>query len=188
MVPSIWCILYTNKVIKGNAMLLPRISWCCLFSYFISELQRDGLWACPQLISSSDEAVSIICNFVDRNILLTFWGKLMYVSYTTDWSGVSVGHPIGALDIFCLWALWHGWLTLMGCSVKMTLLLESSTCPMCMPIPICRIWQFNSHMFMIISDHYIIKRHVCHAWYGCWTIKALVEAEVYDGFTVICGA
>jgi hypothetical protein len=27
-----------------------------------------------------------------------------------------------------------------------------------------------------------------HAWYGCWTIKALVEAEVlYDGFTVSCG-
>jgi hypothetical protein len=40
---------------------------------------------------------------------------------------------------------------------------------------------------MIISDHYIIKRHVSHAWYGCWTIKALVESEVYDGFTVICG-
>jgi hypothetical protein len=42
-------------------------------------------------------------------------------------------------------------------------------------------------MFMIISDRYIIKRHVSHAWYGCWTIKALVEAEVFDGFTVICG-
>jgi hypothetical protein len=27
-----------------------------------------------------------------------------------------------------------------------------------------------------------------HAWYGCWAIKDLVEAdEVYDGFTVCCG-
>ncbi len=34
-----------------------------------------------------------------------------------------------------------------------------------------------------IPDCYIMKRHVSHAWYGCWTIKALVEAEViYDGF------
>ncbi len=41
---------------------------------------------------------------------------------------------------------------------------------------------------MIISDCYIIKRHVSHAWYGCWTIKALVEAKVlYDGFTMSCG-
>ena len=78
----------------------------------------------------------------------------------------------------------------MGCSVKMALLLESSTCPMCMLIPICRIGLFNSCMFMIISDRDIIKRHVSHAWYGCWTINAsLVEAEVlFDGFTVSAGA
>jgi hypothetical protein len=31
-----------------------------------------------------DEAVSIICTIVDKTILLTLWGKLMYVSYTTD--------------------------------------------------------------------------------------------------------
>jgi hypothetical protein len=36
-----------------------------------------------------------------------------------------------------------------------------------------------------INDHYIIKQHGSHAWYGYWTIKALVEAAVlYDGFTV----
>jgi hypothetical protein len=40
---------------------------------------------------------------------------------------------------------------------------------------------------MIISDHYIIQQHVSHAWHGCWTIKALVEAEVYVGYTVISG-
>ncbi len=37
-----------------------------------------------------------------------------------------------------------------------------------------------------ITDRYIIKWHISHTWYGCWTIKALVKAEVYDGFTVIC--
>jgi hypothetical protein len=26
--------------------------------------------------------------------------------------------------------------------------------------------------------HYIIKRHVSHAWYWFWTIRALVEAVV----------
>jgi hypothetical protein len=34
--------------------------------------------------ATPDEAVSIICTIVDKTILLTFWGKLMYVSYTTD--------------------------------------------------------------------------------------------------------
>ncbi len=51
------------------------------------------------LSATFDEAVSIICTFVDKTLLSTFWGKLMYVSYTTDWPGVSVGHPIGALAI-----------------------------------------------------------------------------------------
>jgi hypothetical protein len=40
----------------------------------------------------------------------------------------------------------------------------------------------RAHQLMYVHDqfldHYIIKRHVSHAWYGCWTIKALVEAEV----------
>ncbi len=35
------------------------------------------------LSTTPDEAVSIICTFVDKTVLLTFWGKLMYVSYTT---------------------------------------------------------------------------------------------------------
>jgi hypothetical protein len=49
------------------------------------------------LSATPDEAMSIICTFVDKTILSTFLRKLMYVSYTTDWSGVSVGHPTGAL-------------------------------------------------------------------------------------------
>jgi hypothetical protein len=37
------------------------------------------------LSATPDKAVSIICSIVDKSILLTLWGKLMYVSYTTDW-------------------------------------------------------------------------------------------------------
>jgi hypothetical protein len=44
---------YSTPMIKGNAKLFTRISWCCLFFYFISELWGDGLWACPQLCSYS---------------------------------------------------------------------------------------------------------------------------------------
>jgi hypothetical protein len=37
------------------------------------------------LSATPDEAMSIICTVVDKTILLTLWGKLMYVSYSTDW-------------------------------------------------------------------------------------------------------
>jgi hypothetical protein len=37
------------------------------------------------LAATPDEAVSIIFSVADKTILLTLWGKLMYVSYTTDW-------------------------------------------------------------------------------------------------------
>jgi hypothetical protein len=36
------------------------------------------------LAGTPDEAVSIICIVVDKTILLTLWGKLMFVSYTND--------------------------------------------------------------------------------------------------------
>ncbi len=37
------------------------------------------------LFATPDEAVSIICTVVNKTILQTLWGKLMYVSYTNDW-------------------------------------------------------------------------------------------------------
>jgi hypothetical protein len=41
---------------------------------------------------------------------------------------------------------------------------------------------------MLISDCYVIKLHVSHVWYGCWTIKALEEAEMLcDGFSASHG-
>jgi hypothetical protein len=36
------------------------------------------------LAATPDEAVSIICTVVDKTILPTLWGKLMYVRYTTN--------------------------------------------------------------------------------------------------------
>jgi hypothetical protein len=72
-------------------------------------------------------------------------------------------------------------LRFMGCVVKMTLLLESFDSS-----------NVHANFFGLdtsthecsqsIYDLYIIKQHGSHAWYGCWTIKALVEAELlYDG-------
>jgi hypothetical protein len=49
------------------------------------------------LAATSDEAASIICTVVDKTVPSTFWEKLMYVSYTTDRPGSSVGHPEGAI-------------------------------------------------------------------------------------------
>ncbi len=78
-------------------------------------------------------------------------------------------------------------LRFMGCVVKMTLLLESFDSSNVHAIffglgtstHVC-LWSIN--------DRYIIKGHVSHTWYGCWTIKALVEAEVlYYVFTVSRG-
>jgi hypothetical protein len=131
-----------------------RIAWCCLFSYFISELSWDGLWACPQLSSYSWWDCEYIMYHCWQNYTFNFWEKLMYVSYTTDQPGSSVGHPTCALAFICLWVHWHGWLSLIGCFDKMTLLLESFTHPMCMPI--CWTGHFNSCMFMI---NYLLLYH-----------------------------
>ncbi len=61
------------------------------------------------------------------------------------------------------------------------------TPPMCMPISF-GLGTSTNVCSQSIPDCYIIKRYVSHAWYGCWTIKALVESEVlYDGFTVSRG-
>ena len=52
-----------------------------------------------------------IGTLVDKLILSTqSW--LNVSSYATDWPGLSVGHPMGALAYFCHWVLIHGWLML----------------------------------------------------------------------------
>jgi hypothetical protein len=75
----------------------------------------------------------------------------------------------------------------MGCIVKMTLILESFDSSN-VHAKYLGLGTSTHVCFLSINDCYIIKWHGSHAWYGCWTIKALVEAEVlYDGFTVSRG-
>jgi hypothetical protein len=67
----------------------------------ILSVSFEGMGCEPflNLAATSDEAVSIICTVVDKTIPSMFWRKLMYVSYTTDQPGGSVGYLIGALAI-----------------------------------------------------------------------------------------
>ncbi len=52
----------------------------------ILSVSFEGMGCEPvlNLAATPDEAVSIICSVGDKTILLILWGKLMYVSYTTD--------------------------------------------------------------------------------------------------------
>jgi hypothetical protein len=53
----------------------------------ILSVSFEGMGCEPvlNLVVTPDEAVSIICTVVSKTILQTLWGKLMYMSYTTDW-------------------------------------------------------------------------------------------------------
>ena len=53
----------------------------------ILSVSFEGMGCEPvlNLAATPEEAVSIICTVVDKTIILTLWGKLMYMSYTTDW-------------------------------------------------------------------------------------------------------
>ncbi len=67
------------------------------------------------LAATPDEAVSIKCIVVDKTMLVTLWGKLMYVSYTTDQPVFSrASHrcssynlSLGSFDMVDL-CLWYG--------------------------------------------------------------------------------
>jgi hypothetical protein len=85
MAPLLGCILYTSKVIKSNALRILSGSLGVACSPILS-VSFEGMGCEPVLNLSvtPDEAMSIICTIVDKTILLTLWGKLMYVSYATD--------------------------------------------------------------------------------------------------------
>ncbi len=178
MVPSIWCKLYTNKVIKDNAKLFTRISWCCLFSYFISELWGDVLWACPQLSSYSwwGWEYNMYCCW--KSYTSNFMGKADVCELNYWLASASVGHPAGALAIICCWVLLT-WLTYaygMLCQDDIApgeFLLLQRACQLFFGLGT------STHVFSrSITDCYIIKWHVSHAWCWFWTIKALIEAVV----------
>ncbi len=94
------------------------------------------------------------------------------------WStSVSVGHPAGALTIICLWVL------LTWSTYAYGMLCQDDVAPGEFLLFQCACYCFelgtSTHVCSwSITDHYIIKRHVSHAWYRCWSINALVEAEV----------
>ncbi len=72
-------------MIKGNVCIFPVGSLGVACSPILSVIY-GGMGCAPVLTLSAtpDETVSIICTIVDKTILLTFGGKLMYVSYITD--------------------------------------------------------------------------------------------------------
>ncbi len=166
-----------------------RIAWCCLFCYFVSELRRGGLRACPQLSSYSWWGCEYnMYRSLTKQYLQPFWEKLMYVSYT--WlarvssrafrrcsklkfvCGFFNMVDLRFMGYICQDDIAPGEFWLLQCACQLFFGLGTST-------HVCS-WSIN--------DCYIFKQHGSHAWYGCWTIKALVEAGVlYDGFTLSRG-
>jgi hypothetical protein len=90
----------------------------------------------------------------------------------------SLGHPAGALAIICLWVLLT-WLTYTN-----GMLCQDDVAPGEFLLVQCACQLFfglgtSTHVCLwSITDRYIIKWHVSHAWCWFWTIKALVEAVV----------
>jgi hypothetical protein len=111
-------------------------------------LEAMGCEPILNLAATPDEAVSIIFTIVDKTIPSTFWEKLMYASYTTDRPRSSVGHPVGALALSCIWILLT-WLTYAYGMLSQDDIpsWRVFTTPMCMPI----VWtgHFNSCLFVI---------------------------------------
>ncbi len=98
-------------------------------------LEELGCEPILNLAATPDEALSIICTVIDKTITSTFREKLMYASYTTDQPRSSVGHPVDALAIICLWVL----LTWLAYAYGMLSLVDLAswrvfTTQMCMPI------------------------------------------------------
>ncbi len=53
------------------------------------------------LAATPNEAVSIICTIVENSIFLTLWGKLMYMSNTTDRPVFSLVGNVGDMSATC---------------------------------------------------------------------------------------
>ncbi len=177
-----WWILYICKVIKGNACAYLGLLGVACSPILSASLEEVDCEPVLNLAATPDEAVSIICKFVDKTRPSTFWGKVdvceLYYWPARVFSRASCRCSSLNLSVSSLTWLtyaskdalsrWH-------CSWRvLTLQCACQFFGLCTSTHVCS---------QSIPDCYIIKRHGGHAWYGCWTIKALVEAEVlYDGF------
>ncbi len=144
-----------------------RICWCCLFSYFISELRRGGMWACPQLSSYSWWGYEYIMYYCWQNYTFDFLGEvdvcvLYYwpakVFSRASWRCSSLNLSVGSFNMVDL--------CFMGCIVKMTLILESFDSSN-VHAKYLKLGTSTHVCFRSIDDHYIIKWHGSQAWYGC---------------------
>ncbi len=85
-------------MIKGNACAYLGLLGVACSTILSVSLEEVGYEPVLNLAATPDEAVSITCTVCWQNYTVNFfWEKLMYVSYTTDRPGSSVGHPAGAL-------------------------------------------------------------------------------------------
>jgi hypothetical protein len=80
-------------VIKGNALIFSGLLGVACSPILSVSFKEMGCEPVLNLSATPDEAVSIICTIVDKTILLTLLGKLMYLSYTTDWPVFQLGIP-----------------------------------------------------------------------------------------------
>jgi hypothetical protein len=72
-------------VIKGNVLRFSGSLGVACSPILSVSFEGMGCALVLNLSATPDENVSIICTIVHKTILLTFGGKLMYVSYITDW-------------------------------------------------------------------------------------------------------
>jgi hypothetical protein len=83
------CVFYQDQLVLP-ALLFLSVS-----------LEGMGCEPVLNLAATPDEAVSIMCTFVDKTIPSTF-GELMYVFNITDQPGASVGHSADALALIII--------------------------------------------------------------------------------------
>jgi hypothetical protein len=67
-------------VIKDNALHFSGLFGVACSPILSVSFEGMGCEPILNLSATPDEAVSIICTVVDKTILVTSWGKLMYVS------------------------------------------------------------------------------------------------------------
>ncbi len=185
----IWCILYTNEVITGNTMwMLPGSAGVASSPNLSVSLEGMGCEPVLNLAATTDEAVSIICTFIDKIIPSTFGRSWCMWPILLSIQGLQLGilqvlkllFVFGFFDMVDL-PLWNA-LSKWHCSWRV--LINQCVCQ----YNCVGLGNSTHACLQSISDCYIIKRHIGNALYCCWTIKALVVAEVlYDGFTVSRG-